>query len=166
MPSAITTPQDIDATFTAPITRDVATSGWTIVRMPGSGEFFGTRKPVKVAGTIDGHPFAATLLPMGDSTHMVPIKAALRKTLGKEHGTDVTVAPQGGQTEIGFNLRGEEGDVKSPPTAFIVDDVDTVCDMLKAKQVEIIYGPTDEAWGGRGAVFKDPFGNELYITTA
>lgn len=78
----------------------------------------------------------------------------------------VTVAPQGGQTEIGFNLRNEDDDVKSPPTAFIVDEVDTVCAMLRDKKVEIIYGPADEAWGGRGAVFKDPFGNELYITTA
>ncbi len=78
----------------------------------------------------------------------------------------VTVAPQGGQTEIGFNLRGEDDDVKSPPTAFIVDDVDAVCDMLRDKGVAILQGPADEPWGGRGANFKDPFGNELYITTA
>jgi len=91
MPSAVTTPQDIDITFTAPIIRDEAKGGWTIVQMPRSGELFGTRKPVKVAGTIDGNPFAATMLPMGDGTHLVPIKAALRKTLGKETGADVTV---------------------------------------------------------------------------
>jgi len=91
MPSAVTTPQDIDTTFTAPIIRDQTIGGWTVVLMPGSGAFFGTRKPVKVAGTIDGHPFAATMLPKGDGTHLVSIKAALRKTLGKEHGADVTV---------------------------------------------------------------------------
>lgn len=91
MPSTATDRQDIDITFTAPITRDDATSGWTIVVMPDSGTFFGTRKPVKVAGTIDGHPFEATLLPMGDGTHLVPLKAALRKTVGKENGDDVTV---------------------------------------------------------------------------
>ncbi len=62
-----------------------------MVLMPGSSDFFGTRKPVKVAGTIDGHPFAATMLPMGDGTHMVPLKAALRKTVGKDHGADVSV---------------------------------------------------------------------------
>lgn len=78
----------------------------------------------------------------------------------------VTVAPRGAQTDIGFNLRSEEDDVKTPPIALIVDDVDAVCDLLRAKQVEITYGPADEAWGARGAVFKDPFGNELYITTA
>lgn len=78
----------------------------------------------------------------------------------------VTVAPKGAQTDIGFNLRSEENDIKTPPIALIVDDVDAACDMLKAKQVEIVYGPADEAWGGRGAAFKDPFGNEFYITTA
>lgn len=91
MPHTVTPPHDIDTTFTAPIIRDEATGGWTMVLMPGSGNFFGTRKPVKVAGTIDGHPFAATMLPMGDGTHMIPIRVALRKTVGKEHGADVTV---------------------------------------------------------------------------
>ena len=55
--------------------------------MPGSGELFGTRRPVKVAGTIDDIPFEATLLPMGDGDHMVPIKAALRTKLGKATAT-------------------------------------------------------------------------------
>lgn len=91
MSSAVTSPPDIDITFTSPIIRDEAKGGWTMVLMPGSSEVFGTRKPVKVAGTVDGHPFAATMLPMGDGTHMVPIKAALRKTVGKEHGGEVTV---------------------------------------------------------------------------
>lgn len=91
MTTTPTSPQEIDTTFTAPIVRDEAVGGWTIVRMPGSAELFGTRKPVKVSGTIDGHPFNATLLPLGDGTHMVPVKAALRKAVGKEHGADVTV---------------------------------------------------------------------------
>ncbi len=78
----------------------------------------------------------------------------------------VTVAPVGGKTEIGFNP-GNDGDtIRTPPIAFIVDDVNAACDLLRTKQVEITYGPADEAWGGRGAVFLDPFGNECYITTA
>ena len=36
---------------------------------PASGDIFATRKEVKVAGTIDGQPFQATLLPTGDGTH-------------------------------------------------------------------------------------------------
>lgn len=91
MISVATLGQDIDTTFTAPIVRDEATSGWTMVVMPGSGDFFGTRKPVKVTGTIDGHPFAATMLPLGDGTHMLPLRAALRQSVGKGHGADITV---------------------------------------------------------------------------
>lgn len=78
----------------------------------------------------------------------------------------VTVAPRGGQTEIGFNPRNEDEPITSPPIAFIVDDVDAVCDMLRGKGVVISNGPVDEPWGVRGAYFTDPFGNGLYITTA
>lgn len=84
-------PQHIDTVFSAAIRRNIGPGGWTIVVMPDSGEFFGTRKSVKVAGTMDGHDFQATLLPMGDGTHMVPIKAALRKKVGKDEGNQVTV---------------------------------------------------------------------------
>jgi L-ascorbate metabolism protein UlaG (beta-lactamase superfamily) len=75
-------PAPIDTSFAGPVTTE-ANSGWTCVVMPGSGDFFGTRKAVKVAGTIDGHAFEATLLPIGDGTHMVPLNAALRKRIGK-----------------------------------------------------------------------------------
>jgi hypothetical protein len=85
------TVQQIDASFTAAIKRDMGPRSWTVVDMPNSGEFFGTRKPVRVAGTIDGHPFDATLLPLGDGTHMVPIKAALRIAIGKGDGESVSV---------------------------------------------------------------------------
>jgi Domain of unknown function (DUF1905) len=81
---------EIDETFTATITTE-SNSGWTCVVMPRSGDIFGTRKPVKVGGTVGGHAFRATLLPMGDGTHMVPLKAALRKQLGKSVGDEVTV---------------------------------------------------------------------------
>lgn len=88
-----TTPVTIDTTFTLTITTE-SNSGWTCVVMPASGEYFGTRKAVKVTGLIDGHPFQATVLPMGDGTHMVPLKAALRKTIGKTLGDIATVQLQ------------------------------------------------------------------------
>lgn len=88
-----TAPTTIDTTFTATIITE-ANSGWTCVVMPDSGSFFGTRKAVKVSGLIDDHPFHATLLPMGDGTHMVPLNAALRKTIGKTIGNTVTVQLQ------------------------------------------------------------------------
>ncbi|GLF98766.1 DUF1905 domain-containing protein [Streptomyces yaizuensis] len=88
--AAAATPQDIDTTFSAEIIKE-NTSGWICVIMPGSGDFFGTRKAVKVSGVADGHEFQATMLPMGDGTHMLPLRAALRKTLGKDAGDNVTV---------------------------------------------------------------------------
>ena len=86
----MTTTQPIDISFDATITTE-HNSGWTCVVMPGSSDMFATRRPVKVAGTIDQHPFQATLLPIGDGTHMIPLKATLRKLIVKGVGDDVTV---------------------------------------------------------------------------
>ena len=90
MSDASTEPQSLDTMFTATVTTD-RNSGWICVVMPGSGDFFGTRSPVRVTGTVDGHPFQATLLPIGDGTHMIPLRAALRKVVGKGIGEEVTV---------------------------------------------------------------------------
>lgn len=87
----VTVREPIDIEFVTTIQRDGAPGGWTIAIMPGSGEILGTRRPVKVVGTMDGHPLEATLLPMGDGTHMVPIKAALRTAVGKGDGDPVVV---------------------------------------------------------------------------
>lgn len=81
----------LDTTFTATIVKNEETSGWTYVVWPESASFFGTRKPVKVSGTIDGHVFQATFLPLGDGTHMLPLKAALRTTINKQVGDTVEV---------------------------------------------------------------------------
>ncbi len=56
--------------------------------VPGSAELLGTRRPVKVGGTIDGHPFTATLTPSGNGPHWLPIKAALCKLIGKDQAGD------------------------------------------------------------------------------
>ncbi|MDQ2708033.1 MAG: DUF1905 domain-containing protein [Actinomycetota bacterium] len=78
------TSQPLDHCFTAPIEKNGAFA--TYVTVPGSAELLGTRRPVKVAGTIGGHPFTANLMPSGNGPHWLPVKAALCTLIGKDRG--------------------------------------------------------------------------------
>ena len=82
--------QMINCAFAATIISD-ANSDWSCVQIPGSAAFFGTGKAVKVVGTVDGHPYEASMLPVGNGTHMMPIRAPFRKVIGKGLGDEVRV---------------------------------------------------------------------------
>lgn len=84
-------PEALDYEFVARLTTNDDIGGWTIITMPDSKEFFGTGKSVKVEATIDGEPLTSSFMPDGKGAHLMGIKAAVRTTIGKQAGDDVTV---------------------------------------------------------------------------
>jgi hypothetical protein len=88
-------PQDLDHTFTAPIGIDIKGETWPCVEMPGSAEFFGTKKSVRVDATVDDIPVPDVgLMVTGGGGHMLSLNAAMRKRLGENLGDRVVVRLQ------------------------------------------------------------------------
>ena len=77
--------------FSARLAKGDNKGAWTCVVMHDVEELFGARGLVKVRGAIDGEPFESALMAQGDGTHRLPVKAALRKTIGKQAGDTVDV---------------------------------------------------------------------------
>lgn len=81
--------ESLKKSFTAILQKSPNNGGGTYLIWPESVTF--TRGLVKVAGTIDGHPFRTAFMALGNGQHKLPVKASLRKTLAKQVGDTITV---------------------------------------------------------------------------
>ena len=77
--------------FEAQLQKGDNRGAWTCVVMDDAATLFGTRGLVKIRGAIDGQPFDGALMAQGDGTHRLPVRASLRKAIGKEAGDTVRV---------------------------------------------------------------------------
>lgn len=78
--------------FDAKLARPEGVGTWTYAPIPPEvSRAVGSTGRVRVLGTVDGKPFATSLLPTGEGGHFVVVPAALRETIGKAAGDVVRI---------------------------------------------------------------------------
>ncbi|MWB99473.1 DUF1905 domain-containing protein [Agromyces seonyuensis] len=83
---------DRELRFEAPIGVDVKGEQWTCVEIPGSAEFFGTGKTVRVDALVDDVALENVgAMVTGTGGHMISLNAKVRARLGKDLGDVVRV---------------------------------------------------------------------------
>jgi len=80
----------LNKTFKATIEKSNNKGGWTYVIWPESAAYFKTKGLVKIAATVNNEPFKSSFMALGDGRHKLPIKADLRKKIGKDAGDVVS----------------------------------------------------------------------------
>jgi hypothetical protein len=85
-------PEELGVEFVAPIGVEVKGNVWDCVEMPGSAEFFGTKRSVRVDAMVDDVELDDIgMMVTGRGGHMISLSAPVRKRLGKGIGDEVTV---------------------------------------------------------------------------
>jgi hypothetical protein len=82
-------------TFEAILIRPEGVGTWTYLNIPMDiSQTFGSKGQVKVRGTINGHSFRSTALPMGDGTHYLVVGKDIRDQIQANQGDTVKVSLQ------------------------------------------------------------------------
>lgn len=79
-------------------------TGWTYIEIPADVARQlkpGNKRSFRVKGKLDKYPIEkAALLPMGEGDFILPLKAVVRKAIGKKHGDKITVEMQEDEREL------------------------------------------------------------------
>ncbi|WP_405371841.1 MULTISPECIES: DUF1905 domain-containing protein [unclassified Microbacterium] len=81
-----------DLTFTTTIGVEVKGETWSCVEIPGSADWFGTGRTVRVDARVDDVVLEnVSAMPTGAGGHMVSLNAKVRNRLAKDIGDAVEV---------------------------------------------------------------------------
>ena len=82
-------------------------TGWTYIEVPADVAQRlkkGNKKSFRVKGKLDNHSIKqAALLPMGEGNFILPLNSAMRKAIGKRHGTMLRIQLEEDKSEFVFN---------------------------------------------------------------